>query len=110
MKRFSAVILLVKRNIYISGPWTICLVSTVKQSGKVCAKCRIKFYKMGKYCDLYDNLGADASALQKVEQEEHDSSHEAEDTSTSNVAIEILNSSLQASGESPIKKYLQDVS
>jgi hypothetical protein len=31
--------------------WMINLISTVKQSGKVCAKCRIKFYKMGKTYD-----------------------------------------------------------
>jgi hypothetical protein len=34
----------------------------------------------------------------------HDSSHKAEDASASNAAIEILNSSLQAVGESPKKK------
>jgi hypothetical protein len=76
----------------------------VKQSGKVCAKCRTKFYKMRKTCDSYESPRADANELQKVEQEEHDSSHKAEDASASNAATEILNSSLQAVGKSPIKK------
>jgi hypothetical protein len=75
----------------------------VKQSGKVCAKHRIKFYKMRETCDLYDNPEADANELQKVEQEEHHSSYEAE-VCASNFATEILISSLQPTGKSPIKK------
>jgi hypothetical protein len=86
-------------NIRPIQPWMINLISTVKQSGEVCTKCRTKFYKMTKTCDSYDNPGADANELQKVEKEEHDSFHEAEDISASNVAIEILNSILQATGE-----------
>jgi hypothetical protein len=42
----------------------------VKQSSKICAKHRIKFYKMRETSDLYDNPEADANELQKVEQEE----------------------------------------
>jgi hypothetical protein len=64
------------------------LVSIVKQSGNICAKCRIKFYKMRTACDLYDNVGADASELQKVKQEEHDSFHEAEDASAKMLLLE----------------------
>jgi hypothetical protein len=60
-------------------------VSTVKQCGKVCAKCRIKFYTMRKTRDLYDNPTADANELQHP-----DSSHEVENANASDVAIEIL--------------------
>jgi hypothetical protein len=42
----------------------------VKQSAKVCAKCRIKFCKMSKTCGLYDNLGAYASELELQSEEE----------------------------------------
>lgn len=59
----------------------------MKQSGRVCAKCRIIFYKMRKACDLYVNPVADTSELEKVEQEEEDSCHETEDASASNVTI-----------------------
>jgi hypothetical protein len=76
----------------------------VKQSGKVYAKCRIQFYKVRKTCGLYGNREADANELQKAEQGQHDSSHEAEDASASNVTAEILDSSLKGFGESPIKK------
>jgi hypothetical protein len=79
------------------------LVSTAKQSGKVRAKCRIKFYKMRETCDLYNNPGADANELQKVEQEENDSSHEAEDASASNVAVEILKSSIRLQGNHQLR-------
>jgi hypothetical protein len=40
-------------------------------------------FRTRKNCSLYDNPGADVNELQKVEQEEHDSSHEAEDASAS---------------------------
>jgi hypothetical protein len=74
-----------------------------------CAKCRIKFYKMRKVCDVYNNLGAGVSELENTEQEEYDSSHELEAASASSVATEILNSSLQAVREAPIKKeWLQE--
>jgi hypothetical protein len=59
---------------------------------------------MRKTCDLYGNPVADASELQKVEQEEHDSCHEAGVASASNVAVEILNSSLQAVGNHQIRR------
>jgi hypothetical protein len=56
-------------------------MSTVKH-GKLCAKCKIAFYKMRKACDLYDNPGADISELENAEQEQqYDPSHEAEDAS-----------------------------
>jgi hypothetical protein len=61
----------VGKNLRPIQPWIINLISTVTQSGKVCVKCRITFYKMRKTCDLYDNPGADANELQNVEQEEH---------------------------------------
>jgi hypothetical protein len=80
------------------------LVSTVNKSGKVCAKCGIKCHKIRKTCDLYDNPGADANEQHKVEQEKHESSHETEDASVSNVAIGILNSTLQAIREPPIRR------
>jgi hypothetical protein len=75
---------------------------TVKQSGKVCAKHRIKLYKLRDTCDLYDNPEADANELQKGEQEEHDSSHEGE-VSASNSATEILISGLQATGNHQLR-------
>lgn len=53
---------------------------------------------------MYDNPGWDAIELQNVEQKARDLSHEREDASDSNVATEILNSILQAVGESPIKE------
>jgi hypothetical protein len=46
-----------------------------------------------KTCDLCDDPGADVNKLQKVEQEEYDSSHEADGASASDV-IEKLNSSI----------------
>jgi hypothetical protein len=64
------------------------LVSTLEQSDSVCAIYRIKFYKMRETSDLYVNPRAAA----KVEQEEDDSSYEAEGVSASIVAVEILNS------------------
>jgi hypothetical protein len=64
----------------------------------------LHFIKWEKTWDLHDNPGADANELQIFEQKEHDSSHEVEDVSASNVTAEILNSSLQATGESPIKQ------
>jgi hypothetical protein len=80
------------------------LVSTVKQSGKICVKCKITFYKMRKALYFYDNPGAEVRELQKIKQEENDLSHEAEDTSASSVAIEILNSRLQAIEEMVARK------
>jgi hypothetical protein len=68
------------------------LVSTLEHSDRVCAIYRIKFYKMRKTSDLYISPRADASELHEVEQDRHDSSHEAEGVSASNVAVEILNS------------------
>jgi hypothetical protein len=56
------------------------LVSTVKHRDKVSEKCLITFYKVRKTCDLYDKPGADINELQKVEQEQYDSSHVAENT------------------------------
>jgi hypothetical protein len=53
----------VGKNLKPIQPWIINLVSTVEQSGKVCAKCGIKFYKMRKTCDLYDNPGTDVNEL-----------------------------------------------
>jgi hypothetical protein len=80
----------------------------VKQSGNAHSKCRITFYKVRKACDLYDNPGAEISEVQKVELEEHNSSHEAEDASVSNVATEILSSNISAVRESPIEnKYFK---
>jgi hypothetical protein len=67
------------------------LGSTLEHSDRVCAICRIKFYKMRKTSDVYVSPRADISKLQKFEQDEHDSSHEA-GVSASNVAVEILNS------------------
>lgn len=59
---------------------------------------------MRKTCDLYGQPRTDASELQNVQQDEYDASSEAEDVSASNVAADILNSSsLQATGELPIK-------
>lgn len=43
-------------------------------------------------------------SITEIEQRMYDSSHEAEDDSASNVAIEILSRSLQAIGESPVMK------
>jgi recombinational DNA repair protein RecR len=77
--------------------------NTVKQSGKVCARCSIVFDKGGEMCDLCDDRGADVSKLQNIEQEEHDSSHEADGASALNV-IEKVNRSLQPIGESPLMK------
>jgi hypothetical protein len=68
----------------------------VKQGTKVCANCRITVYKMSKTCHLYNDPGADDNELQKVEQRKNDSSHNANDASTSNITTEILHSSLQA--------------
>jgi hypothetical protein len=48
---------------------------------------------MWKTCDSYGNPGADINELQKIEQAKH------ENASASNIAIEILNSDLQAIGE-----------
>jgi hypothetical protein len=43
------------------------LVSTLKKkTGEVCAKCRIKLYKIRKTCDLSGNPRADSSELQKL--------------------------------------------
>jgi hypothetical protein len=61
---------------------------------------------MRETCDLYDNPEAYANELQKVEQEEHDSSYESE-VCASKFAIEILISSLQPTRKSPIKKQLK---
>jgi hypothetical protein len=78
-------------------------------SGKICAESRIKFYKVRRTCYLCDSPGADTSELQKVKQEEHDWSYDAEDTCASNAAIWILMSSLQAVGELPVMmNYLQE--
>jgi hypothetical protein len=66
------------------------LVSTVKRRGKVCEKCLITFYKVQTSCDLYDNPAADINEVQKVEQEQYDSSHVAENAGVSNVGIKIL--------------------
>jgi hypothetical protein len=70
----------------------IILVITLEHSDRVCAIYRIKFYKMRKTSDLYISPRAGISELQKIEQDDHDSSHEAEGVSASNVAVEILNS------------------
>jgi hypothetical protein len=51
-------------NLIPIQPQMINLVGTVKQSGKICAKCRIIFYKMRKTCGLYDKPEADAIQLQ----------------------------------------------
>jgi hypothetical protein len=84
------------------------LVSTLKHSGdRVCAKCRITCYKMRKAVDLYVSPGTDVSELEKFKEEEHDSSHQAEGVSAPSVAIEVVNISLQAVGESPVKKWMQ---
>jgi hypothetical protein len=73
-------------------------MSTVKH-GKLRAERGITFYKMRKARNLYDNPGADVSEVENAGQEQqHDPSHEAE------VAIETLNSGLQAVGETPLKK------
>jgi hypothetical protein len=90
----------VGKNLRPIQPRMTNLVSTMKQGGKICAQCRLKFYKMRNTCDIYGNPGSDANELEKVQQEEHNSSHEAEDASAANVAIEILNSSLQSIGKS----------
>jgi hypothetical protein len=39
----------VSKDIRTNQPWMISLVTTVKQSAKVCVKCRITFYKMRKF-------------------------------------------------------------
>jgi hypothetical protein len=80
------------------------LVNTMKQSGKICVKCKIAFYEMRKTFDFYDNPGAEVGEIQTLEQEEKNLSHEAEDSRASNGAIEILNGSLQATEESPLKQ------
>jgi hypothetical protein len=56
------------------------LINTVKESGKVRTTYRIKFHKM-KTCDLHDSPEADTNELQKTEQEDQNSTHEAEDGS-----------------------------
>lgn len=63
------------------------LVSIVKPNGKTCAKCRNKFYKMRTNLWLCNKPGADAIELQKVDDEEHCSSHEG-DADASDVATE----------------------
>jgi hypothetical protein len=40
----------------------------------------LTFCKMRKTYDLCDSLRADATELQKIQQEEHDASHEADDS------------------------------
>jgi hypothetical protein len=47
---------------------------------------------MRKTSDFCVSPRADANELQEVEQDEHDSSHEAEDVSASNVGFEVLSS------------------
>ena len=41
-----------EKNLRHLEPWVINLVSIVKQGGKVCARCRIKFHKVIEACDL----------------------------------------------------------
>jgi hypothetical protein len=75
-------------------------MGTVKQNGRVCAKCRTSFFNITKTCDSYDNPAADINEPQKIQHQENNSSYEPEDAS---VSIEITNSSLQATGESLFK-------
>lgn len=62
----------------------------MKQSGKICNICRTEFYKIRKTCDSYDSQRENENKVQKVQQEDYDSSsHYEVDASISNAAIEI---------------------
>ena len=67
--------------------------------GKVCSKCRMKFYKIRKQDSADNKASSDSERSLKAIM-----SDESEDPSASNVAVDLLNSSLQVVGASPIKK------
>ena len=95
----------VSKNLRPVQEWMTELVDSTNINCKVCAKCRLKLYTLKKSTNVTEDVGEGTSGFQTMQQ--HCSEvgcSETDDDSGANIAIELLNSSLQFAGVSPIKK------